>query len=185
VTKGIAVTGQSGSPRRIGGEIILVVCFVVVTTLYLFQTFSLQRTMMSDLVGPAMFPQLVAGAALVLSTVYFIQLILARGKVSTEGAEASGRAGQLANLVPIVPVVFYVLILEPLGFLFSTAIYVFAAMLFFGRAVKEALIYAVAMAITFFVLFYYVLLTQVPMGWLVDTGSILPFLVDIRRAIGG
>jgi putative tricarboxylic transport membrane protein len=172
-------------PRRISGETILVVCFVVVTTLYLFQTFSLQRTMMSDLVGPAMFPQLVAGAALVLSTIYFIQLSLSSGKVPTEGEEAPGRPGQIASLVPVVPIVFYVLILEPLGFLFSTAIYVFAAMLFFGRALKEALTYAVAMAISFFVLFYYVLLAQVPMGWLIDTGRVLPFLVDIRRAIGG
>lgn len=58
-------------------------------------------------------------------------------------------------------------------------------MLVFGQTFARSLVYAVTMAIAFFVLFYYVLLTQVPMGWLVDTEQVFPFLVHIRRAFGG
>jgi hypothetical protein len=75
--------------------------------------------------------------------------------------------------------------LEPIGFLFATAIYVFIAMLVYGRAWLESLIYALSLSIGFFVLFYYALLAEIPMGWFINTERLLPFLVHLRRAIGG
>jgi hypothetical protein len=68
--------------------------------------------------------------------------------------------------------------------LFATAIYVFTAMVY-GRSMVESLVYALGLSIAFFVLFYYGLLAQVPMGWFIDTERVLPFLVHLRRAIGG
>jgi len=179
------VTSQSGSPRRIDGESVLVLCFVVFTTLYLYQTLSFERTLMSDFVGPSAFPQLVAGIGLVLAVIYFLQLRFSKTRSPTNSAEAEGFLAQMAPLLPVVPIVFYVLILEPLGFLFATVIYVFVAMLLFGQALVKSLIYAFTMSTAFFIIFYYVLLTQVPMGWLIETGRVLPFLVQIRRAIEG
>jgi putative tricarboxylic transport membrane protein len=177
------VTDRSHPPRQIGGENILVLCFAVLTALYFYKAFSFQRTLMSDFVGPALFPQLVGGGALVLAMIYFFQQRLSRARGAAEDG-AHARA-EISALFPIIPIVLYVLILEPLGFLLATAIYVFVAMLQFGQTIARSLAYAVIMAIAFFVLFYYLLLTQVPMGWLVDTEQMLPFLVQLRRAIGG
>lgn len=178
------MASETGARRFFDGESILVLCFVIFTTLYLHRTFSFERSMMSDFVGPSMFPQLVAGIALLLSAIYFFQRVTGRSTVA-EDDEAVGVAAKLAALLPLVPVVFYVIILEPIGFLFATAIYVFVAMLLFGQTIVRSVVYAVTMASAFFVLFYYVLLTQIPMGWLVETGRVLPFLVQIRRAIEG
>jgi hypothetical protein len=185
VTKGFAVASQSGSPRGIRGDTIVVICFVVLTTLYLYQSFFLERTLMSDFVGPSMFPQIVATTALILAGIYFFQLLTSRTPELSGEETGDGAGAQIANLLPVVPIVFYVLILEPLGFLFSTAIYVFGAMLLFGQTIVKSLVYAVTMSIAFFILFYYLLLTQVPMGWLVDTSRVLPFLVELRRMIEG
>jgi putative tricarboxylic transport membrane protein len=179
------VSDRSRVSRRIGGENVLVLCFAVLTAVYFYQTLSLQRTLMSDFVGPALFPQLVSGGALILVVIYFFQQRVAKARAAARESDEAGPRADLSALLPIVPIVFYVLIFEPLGFLFSTAIYIFLAMVQFGQSVAKSLIYAVSMAIAFFVLFYYVLLTEVPMGWFVDTEQLLPFLVHIRRAIGG
>src|SRR5690606_2345111 len=96
-----------------------------------------------------------------------------------------GLRGELTNLGPIIPIVLYVLLLEPIGFLFSTALYIFIAMLVYGRSLVQSITYALTLSIAFFVLFYYALLAQVPMGWFIETGRLLPFLVQIRRAMGG
>jgi len=183
------VATHTGSPRRIAGDTVIVICFAILTTFYLYKTFFLERTLMSDYVGPATFPQLLAAFGLILTTIYFLQLRNSKARRSGEEDESAEigaveRAG-IDSLFPVVPIVFYVLILEPIGFLFSTAIYVFVAMLVFGQTIVKSLIYAAAMSVAFFILFYYLLLTQVPMGWLIQTDRLLPFLVHIRRAMGG
>jgi putative tricarboxylic transport membrane protein len=167
-----------------GGETILVICFVTMTAVYLYDTFDLDAALMSDYVGPALFPQLIAILALVLSGIYFFQQRSAASEEAAEGGSSSLRE-ELANLAPIGPILLYVLLLEPIGFLFATAIYVFIAMLVYGRSWRESLIYAVSLSTGFFLLFYHALLAELPMGRFVDTEKILPFLVHIRRAIGG
>lgn len=180
---------QSGSPRRIAGDSIVVICFAILTTLYLYNSFFFERTLMSDYVGPATFPQMLAAFGLILTAIYFFQLRYSKARPSRKDDEseeigAVERAG-IASLLPVVPIVFYVVILEPIGFLFSTAIYVFVAMLVYGQTIVKSLIYAAVMSLTSFIIFYYLLLTQVPMGWLVRTDRLMPFIVHIRRAIEG
>jgi putative tricarboxylic transport membrane protein len=161
----------------------MVICFVLLTTYYLYESFYINPTLQSDFVGPSLFPQLIAILALILSAIYFFQL-RKRGAVEA-GEESASFRDELSNLAPLAPILLYVLILEPVGFLISTAIYVFIAMLVYGRAWREALVYAVTFSIGFFVLFYYALLANVPMGWFLQTERLLPFLVQLRRAIGG
>jgi putative tricarboxylic transport membrane protein len=140
--------------------------------------------MMSDYVGPSMFPQIIAITALILAGIYFFQLRTKGSEKPVEGGPATVRA-ELSNLAPVGPILAYVLLLEPIGFLFATALYIFVAMLVYGRRWKESLIYAVSLSIGFFVLFYYLLLAQVPMGWFLQTDKLLPFIVHFRRAMGG
>ena len=63
------MTSEPKAPRAIGGESIIVICFVVLMSLYLYQSFYLIPTMMSDYVGPSMFPQIIAIAALILAAI--------------------------------------------------------------------------------------------------------------------
>ena len=178
------MTGEPKTRRAVGGETVVVICFLLMTTYYLYESFYLDPTLMSDYVGPSLFPQLIAILALILTGIYFLQLRSNAAEETGAGSPATLR-DELSNLAPIGPILLYVLLLEPIGFLFSTALYIFIAMLVYGRSWRESLIYAVTLAIGFFVLFYYALLAHVPMGWFIQTEKILPFLVHIRRAIGG
>lgn len=172
------------TPRTIRGEGIIVICFVVLTALYLYESFYLVPTMMSDYVGPSMFPQLISVFGLILAGVYFFQQ---RKSPDADPAAVGAWSfrSELSNLAPVGPIILYVLLLEPVGFLFSTAIYIFVAMLVYGRSMVESLVYALTLSSAFFALFYYGLLAQIPMGWFLETDRILPFLVHIRRAMGG
>lgn len=166
--------------RRVGGETVVVICFVIMTVFYFYESFNLQRTMMSDIVGPTLFPRLVAGLALILSAIYFFQL----ARKESGGGESKTLGEHVGDLLPVLPIIVYVLLLEPIGFLFSTAIYVFLAMLLYGRPLMRAVLAAFVMSITFFALFYFGLLAQVPLGWFIHTERVLPFLIPIRRAMG-
>jgi putative tricarboxylic transport membrane protein len=178
------VTSEPKAPRAIGGESIIVICFVVLMSLYLYESFYLIPTMMSDYVGPSMFPQIIAITALILAAIYFYQLRSNGSGEASEGRPATLR-GELSNLAPVGPILLYVLLLEPIGFLFATALYIFVAMLVYGRSWRESLIYSLTLSITFFALFYYALLAQIPMGWFIQTDKVLPFIVHLRRAMGG
>jgi putative tricarboxylic transport membrane protein len=178
------VTSEPRAPRAIGGESIIVICFIVLMSAYLYQSFYLIPTMMSDYVGPSMFPQIIAITGLILAGLYFFQLRSNGNAEPAEGGSTTFR-NELSNLAPVGPILLYVLLLEPIGFLFATVLYIFVAMLVYGRAWKESLIYALTLSIAFFVLFYYLLLAQIPMGWFIHTDRLLPFLVHIRRAMGG
>jgi putative tricarboxylic transport membrane protein len=177
------LSSEPKSRRALGGETIVVICFVTMTAVYLYDSFYLDAALMSDYVGPALFPQLIAILALILSGIYFFQQRTAASE-ATAGSASSLRE-ELSNLAPIGPILLYVLLLEPIGFLFSTAIYIFVAMLVYGRSWRESLVYALTLAIGFFALFYYALLAQVPMGWFIQTEKLMPFLVHLHRAIGG
>lgn len=178
------MASKSKTPRAIGGEQVIVICFVALMSVYLYESFYLVPTLMSDYVGPSMFPQIIAVLGLILAGIYFFQQRSAGAEESPTDEPRTFR-DELSNLAPIGPIVLYVLLLEPIGFLFATALYVFIAMLVYGRSMVESLVYALALSIAFFVLFYYALLAQIPMGWFIDTERVLPFLVDLRRAIGG
>lgn len=179
------MSSEPGPQSRSTGEAALVVSFAVFTSFYLYQSFFLERTLISDYVGPAAFPQLVAGAALLLCVIYFVQRLRRRGDASEKGEDKSDVEGARTSLLTLVPIVMYVLLLEPIGFLFSTAAFVFVAMLFFGQRLIKAAVYAVTISIAFFVLFYYALLSHIPMGTFIATGDVFPFLVQLRRAIEG
>lgn len=179
------MSSEAESQGRPLGEVILVICFTVFTSLYLYQTFFLERTLLSDFVGPARFPQLVASVALLLCAIYFFQRIRERHKAAPLKDKDDGAKAQLASLLTLLPIVLYALLLEPIGFLFSTAVFVFVAMLFFGQSLIRSGVYALTISIAFFVLFYFALLSHVPMGTVVVTDEVLPFVADLRRAIEG
>jgi hypothetical protein len=87
---------KSKTPRAIGGENIIVICFVALMSVYLYESFYLVPTLMSDYVGPSMFPQIIAILGLMLAGIYFFQ----RRSAGAEGRRKVDR-GLFATSSPI------------------------------------------------------------------------------------
>lgn len=166
------------------GDRLLVTLFTLLVVYYGAETLSFFRTMSEDVVGPASFPRLLALFAGILVILFFVQK---RREVRDDRDEPHGGrvAEEAVDLIPVGLMLAYVLLIEPLGFLLSTFLFIAATMRFLGQNWKGAIGYSLAMTLAVFILFYYGLLAQIPMGSWVKTEKLLPFLVDIRRAIGG
>lgn len=166
------------------GDRLLVTLFALLVLYYGVETLSFFRTMSEDVVGPASFPRLLAVFGGILVVLFFIQKRRERPDADAE-PHGARMAQEAVDLIPVGLMLAYVLLIEPLGFLISTFLFVAATMRFLGQGWKGAFGYSLAMTVTVFMLFYYGLLAQIPMGSWVKTEELLPFLVDIRRAIGG
>jgi putative tricarboxylic transport membrane protein len=112
--------------------------------------------------------------------VFFVQQ---RRAPARESDEASDMASEVADLIPAAFMLAYVLLFEKLGFLLATFLFIAPTMRYLGATWPKAVAYSLALTISSFVLFYYALLAELPMGTWVPTEDLLPFLVDIRRAI--
>jgi putative tricarboxylic transport membrane protein len=162
------------------GDRLLVTLFAVLVIFYGAETLTFFRTMSEDVVGPASFPRLLLVLAGILIVVFFVQQ---RRAPARESDEASDMASEVADLIPAAFMLAYVLLFEKLGFLLATFLFIAPTMRYLGATWPKAVAYSLALTISSFVLFYYALLAELPMGTWVPTEDLLPFLVDIRRAI--
>lgn len=163
------------------GDRLLVTLFAVLVVYYGTETVTFFQTMSEDVVGPASFPRLLAILAVILIVVFFVQERRATAKASDESG--SDGASEAADLIPAAFMLVYVLLFEKLGFLLSTFLFIAPTMRYLGDTWTRAIAYSLALTIAGFILFYYGLLAELPMGTWVPTEDLLPFLVDIRRAI--
>lgn len=163
------------------GDRLLVTLFAILLVYYGTETFSFFHTMSEDVVGPASFPRLLAIVGAILVVVFFVQ----QRRAPAEGSDEtqSGMTTEAFDLIPAGLMLVYVLILEPLGFILATFLFIAVTMRFLGDTWKRSIAYSLALTLGGFVMFYYGLLAELPMGTLVPTEDLLPFLVDIRRAI--
>lgn len=183
--------GRQRRSFRPGGDTVLVLGFLLVVVFYGAETLTFRRTMMSDLVGPALFPQLLALFGIALVIAHFVggarrpaDDIATDATADRLGARpAKGWRDELRNLSPLAPVLLYVLVLEPIGFIPATLLYIAISMRMFGVGWAKTAAYTIGLTLIFFVLFYYVLLTNVPMGRYFPIEDYLPFIKALRRAI--
>jgi len=162
------------------GDRLLVTLFGLLVIYYGTDTLTFFRTMSEDVVGPASFPRLLAIIGGILVVLFFLQNRRATVESPDEG---SGMSAEAVDLIPAAFMLVYVLILEPLGFILATFLFIAVTMRFLGDTWKRSIAYSLALTLGGFMLFYYGLLAELPMGTLVPTEDLLPFLVDIRRAI--
>ncbi len=163
------------------GDRLLVTLFAILVIFYGAETLTFFHTISEDVVGPASFPRLLLVLAVVLIVVFFVQQRRAPARESDEAP--SDIASEVSDLIPVAFMLVYVLLLEKLGFLLATFLFIAVTMRYLGDSWRKAAVYALALTLGGFILFYYGLLAELPMGTWVSTEDLLPFLVDIRRAI--
>jgi putative tricarboxylic transport membrane protein len=114
-------------------------------------------------VGPAAFPMLIGGGLVLCG------LMIALGvghafEAPEEDAEGAPRHAGLRALLPAALLLFYVLVVERLGFLPTAAIMVLAAALAFGARWRLAVPLAVAAPLLVHLVFYKLLRVPLPAG---------------------
>ncbi len=162
---------------------LIVVLFAILLIAYGRETFSLQKTIMEDVVGPATFPQLLVVFGLILVAIFFAQQ-----KFSSPGIEEeTGRkaVGEVIDLIPIAIALVYAALFEELGFLIATLLYITVTMRFLGEPWMRAVAYGLGLTLLVFVVFFYGLQAQLPLGETTPVGKWFPFIEKARDWLVG
>lgn len=140
--------------------------------LYLAATFRVPVLEAGDETGPRAFPFLVAGLVIVSGAALLVKDARVRVRERLDWGFLSERTVWLRIALTIVAGVAYGLVLEPLGYLLSTFLFMVAVASFInvGRHLQN-LVVSAAFAVVSFVAFGIVLKLSVPRGVL----SFLPF----------
>jgi putative tricarboxylic transport membrane protein len=169
------------------GERLIVSLFMVILIFYGWGTVYLKTIMRSDVVGPATFPRLITIVGLVLCALYFHQK---RGAHSTDDGEPVTIAdrsisAEIVDLLPILMTLIYALLFEPLGFPLSTFLYITITMRYLGQDWPLSVVFGFVMMGLIFSLFFLGLMVDIPMGTIVQTDQLMPFLVKLQHMIHG
>lgn len=159
------------------GDRLLASIFLLLTLIYFSETFSLERTLASDVVGPASFPRLLAALGAALAVAYLIQRWRQREDIDSR-SEGGNILDAVVELSPVIVLVGYVIILEPLGFVPATFLYFSTTMVLLGEGWLKSVMYAVIIATLIFTLFYYGLQAPIPTGELLPLDPLLSLMED-------
>ena len=86
-------------------------------------------------------------------------------------------------MAPILITILFVVLFELIGFLFSSFIYSFLFILYLNKTAKYSFVFSLIITFCIFAIFYYGLNFQMPMGELIDTDKLFPFLEDLKKLI--
>ncbi len=86
-------------------------------------------------------------------------------------------------MAPIFLTIVFAYLFEIIGFLFSSLIYSFLFILYLKKSLRYSLLFSFIITISIFIIFFYGLNFRMPMGELVDTDKLFPFLEDIKKMI--
>ena len=160
---------------------ILATIFLITLIVYFISSFNLEKTIGEDVVGPSSFPILVASFGFLLLTVYFFKGFKKINE--SEGLNLYLIRNKLIKMAPILITILFVVLFELIGFLFSSFIYSFLFILYLNKTAKYSFVFSLIITLCIFVIFYYGLNFQMPMGELIDTDKLLPFLEDLKKII--
>ena len=160
---------------------ILASIFLITLIIYFISSFGLEKTIGEDVVGPSSFPILVASFGFLLLVIYFLKSL----KTLNENEELNIAAvkNKFVKMAPIFITIIFVVLFELIGFLFSSFIYSFLFILYLKKPPKYSLYFSAVITICIFIIFYYGLNFQMPMGELIETDKIFPFLEDLKKII--
>ncbi|MGE5524839.1 MAG: tripartite tricarboxylate transporter TctB family protein [Rhodospirillaceae bacterium] len=115
---------------------IIFVCILVFAGLYLYATAQIPALEIGDPLGPKAFPRLL-GAGLILSAIMlFLEMLRARRSDSEENAHESTseeRGHYMVIAAVVVWTAVYYAVFEHLGYMLSTAVFLFVLMAYFHR----------------------------------------------------
>ena len=160
---------------------LLATIFLITLILYFISSFDLEKTIGEDVVGPSSFPILVATFGFLLLTIYFLKSL----KTLNENDPITFEVikNKFTKMVPIFITIVFVVLFELIGFLFSSFLYSFLFILYLKKTIKYSLVFSAIITLCIFIIFYYGLNFQMPMGELVDTDKLFPFLEDLKKMI--
>ena len=160
---------------------LLATIFLITLIIYFISSFGLEKTIGEDVVGPSSFPILVATFGFLLLVIYFFKSL----KSISDNDEITFQIikNKFLKMAPIFITIIFVVMFELIGFIFSSFLYSFLFILYLKKTIKYSLIFSSIITLCIFIIFYYGLNFQMPMGELVDTDKIFPFLEDLKKAI--
>ncbi len=160
---------------------LLATIFLITLILYFISSFDLEKTIGEDVVGPSSFPILVATFGFLLLTIYFLKSL----KTFNENDPITFEVikNKFTKMAPIFITIVFVVLFELIGFLFSSFLYSFLFILYLKKTIKYSFVFSAIITLCIFIIFYYGLNFQMPMGELVDTDKLFPFLEDLKKMI--
>ena len=160
---------------------LLATIFLITLILYFISSFDLEKTIGEDVVGPSSFPILVATFGFLLLIIYFLKSL----KTLNENDPITFEVikNKFTKMAPIFITIVFVVLFELIGFLFSSFLYSFLFILYLKKTIKYSFIFSTIITLCIFIIFYYGLNFQMPMGELVDTDKLFPFLEDLKKMI--
>ena len=160
---------------------LLATIFLITLILYFISSFDLEKTIGEDVVGPSSFPILVATFGFLLLTIYFLKSL----KTLNENDPITFEVikNKFTKMAPIFITIVFVVLFELIGFLFSSFLYSFLFILYLKKTIKYSFVFSAIITLCIFIIFYYGLNFQMPMGELVDTDKLFPFLEDLKKMI--
>lgn len=162
-------------------ENLLASIFLIILLFYFFSSLNLEKTIGEDVVGPSSFPIIISLIGAFLILFLFLQNFKKKNKVIDEKNNSIKQ--NINKLSPILITIIFVLTFELIGFIFSSLIYSFLFIYYLNRNFKIALIFSIFITFVIFILFYFGLNFQMPMGTLINTDEIFPFLKAIKKSI--
>ena len=160
---------------------LLATIFLITLILYFISSFDLEKTIGEDVVGPSSFPILVATFGFLLLAIYFLKSL----KTLNENDPITFEVikNKFTKMAPIFITIVFVVLFELIGFLFSSFLYSFLFILYLKKTIKYSFVFSAIITLCIFIIFYYGLNFQMPMGELVDTDKLFPFLEDLKKMI--
>ena len=160
---------------------LLATIFLITLILYFISSFDLEKTIGEDVVGPSSFPILVATFGFILLAVYFFKSLKTLNENNPITFEVI--KNKFSKMATIFITIIFVVLFELIGFLFSSFLYSFLFILYLKKTIKYSLVFSTIITLSIFIIFYYGLNFQMPMGELVDTDKLFPFLEDLKKLI--
>ncbi len=115
---------------------IIFVCIVVFAGIYFYATAQIPSLEIGDPLGPKAFPRLLGIGLLVTAAMLFVEIVRARRSAGSDRSRASTREERGHYKVIAAVIVWtglYYAVFEHLGYMLSTAIFLFALMSYFHR----------------------------------------------------
>jgi putative tricarboxylic transport membrane protein len=172
-------SGKPGLQLRLGADRIIALLCLGFVLLYGWGGSNLATALQGDVIGPALFPAVLAAFGVLLCVVLFVNGRPPAAKVEPETGPDAARDTpappdpDLPALVPVALLLAYVLVLERVGFLLSTAVFLTVAFRYLGHPRwGSALAYAVVFTLVIYLLFHVGLGIKLPAGLL---GTRVPF----------
>ena len=141
---------------------------IVIGAVYLVMTLHLKKPALGDRIGPRLFPILIAICMMLCGLLLLLADFRSKIKAYVKIDFESNREVYIKITATIVLGILYGMIIETVGYVISSFLFVFVIMLVINNFSKviESLLVSLGFSIISFVVFFTILHLSLPRGWL-------------------